>query len=130
MAGAGQKGDSQRFATFVAILALLLQLAIPPGFMAAATDRGPAIVICTGHGPLLDPGAGHGLPGKSPTSKASGVCPFAGHGGPSLAPATPHVERAAFDVDRQPVNIPSDRWPGRRLAAPPPPSQAPPSALI
>jgi hypothetical protein len=124
------QGLEARVATVVAILALLLQLAVPPGFMVAETSHGPAVVICTGHGPLLADGAGHGSPGKSPGSKSSGVCPFAGHGGSGLPPMAAALSPIAYVFEREQTSTPGDLYPGRGLAAPPPPSHAPPLLLI
>jgi hypothetical protein len=95
-------------------------------------DRGgaPAIVICTGHGPLLVSGAGHGLPAKPSGSKSSGSCPFAGHGGPALAPALIHFSAVAVAHTPRSDGAPRGFWIERRLAAPPPPSHAPPRLLI
>lgn len=128
MAESAKSRADWRPAALMAIFALLLQAAIPPGFMLARSDHGPAVVLCSGHGPLLlDQGGPHGQPGKSPASKAGGVCPFAGHGGPSIAPAGVALSRAPLDATPSPDLVRLDLWPGRGLAAPPPPSQAPPS---
>jgi hypothetical protein len=118
-------------AAFAAILLLAVQLAIPPGFMVARGADGPALVICTGHGPIMTHAQESGLPGKAPHSKSSPACPFAGHGG--AAPLAPPVfiptttSSAAVDGAHA---IGVDLTPGRGLAAPPPPSQAPPLPLI
>ena len=126
MTGGIQRKLEARVATAVAILALLIQLAVPPGFMVADTNQGPAVVICTGHGPLAVDVPGHGLPGKSPGSKGSGVCPFAGHGGPAVTPVAAAFSPAAYVFEREQTSTPGDAYPGRGLAAPPPPSHAPP----
>ncbi len=112
-------------AAFVAVLLLAVQLAIPPGFMVARGADGPSLVICTGHGPMMAHQDAPAAPGKAPHSKSSPACPFAGHGGAPLAPPTfipTAVETAA--------TIGVDLAPGRGLAAPPPPSHAPPLHLI
>jgi hypothetical protein len=111
----------------LALLALCLQILIPSGFMVASSDTGPALVICTGHGPLtLDD---HGQPGKAPSSKADMPCLFAGHGTTAAAPSVARISPpTAIVVARVAQAI---RWvrPGHGLAAPPPPSHAPPPAL-
>src|SRR5665213_2821876 len=92
---ARNRRDDRAGIAVLAMLALLLQLAVPQGFMLARDAGQPAIVICTGHGPLLAPAADHGLPTKAP--KSGGACAFAGHGGtptpaPLLALAALHFE--------------------------------------
>lgn len=111
-------------AALLALLALVMNLVVPPGTMVAARPHGPAIVICTGHGPAARPDqptpADHGKAGHD------GSCTFAGHGvaspPPPLAVADPAFIVAA--TGPEPVGI--DQAPGLGLAAPPPPSQAPP----
>ncbi len=111
----------------LAMFALLLQLAVPQGFMLADDAGQPAIVICTGHGPLLAP-RNQGLPGKAP--KQNGPCAFAGHGAtPTPAPMLAPVEVRFEAIDA--AAAPSiSATPGRGLAAPPPPSQGPPTRLL
>jgi hypothetical protein len=110
----------------LAALALLVQVLIPQGFMASGDARSHGLVICTGHGPLLNPD-NHGKPGKAPRSAAEAPCGFASHGG--AAGPTPSFALAAARFDY--VALPAARRlravPGRGLAAPPPPSQAPPA---
>ena len=111
-------------AALLALLALVMNLVVPPGTMLAARPHGPAIVICTGHGAATQPDqptpADHGKAGHD------GSCAFAGHGVasplPPLAGLGPSFVIAATDA--APVGI--DQAPGLGLAAPPPPSQAPP----
>jgi hypothetical protein len=85
------------------------------------------LVICTGHGPLLSLD-NHGKPGKAP-KQAETPCGFASHGGAAGPP--PAFALAALRVEY--VAAPSARRlapaPGRGLAAPPPPSQGPPSLI-
>jgi hypothetical protein len=111
----------------LATLAFLVQLAAPQGFMLASANGAPSIVICTGHGPLLAPGDDHGLPDKGRTQ--TGACAFAGHGG---APTTPPLLAFApvrFEHAAAAAVSGSAVAPGRGLAAPPPPSQAPPALI-
>ena len=110
----------------IALLALMVGVVTPPGFMVASRGKAPALVICTGHGPLATTG-GTGIPDQ-PDGKVhhDGACPFAGHG-IAVAP----VPAGAVLVFRQaPVAAPdarvADLAPGRGLAAPPPQSHAPP----
>ena len=88
MGRARDRADHRAGFAALAMFALLLQLAVPQGFMLARNAGLPAIVICTGHGPLLAPAGDHGIPAKAP--KPSGACAFAGHGGtPTPAPGDP-----------------------------------------
>ncbi len=119
-----------RIAACLAMLALFLQVAVPPGFMVGRTDSGPAIVICTGHGPLQIGQDGPGKPGKPSKATQAGACVFAGHGGFAPPPglANPASRRIARIVETAVSEL--DLLPGRGLAAPPPPSQGPPSLTI
>ncbi len=122
-------------AAFVAILLLAVQLAVPPGFMVARGADGPALVICTGHGPMmahLDArmSPGKAPPGQAPHSKSSPACPFAGHGAASLAPPAFIPTTTAYALAQVVLITGVDLAPGRGLAAPPPPSHAPPTLLI
>ncbi len=109
----------------LALLAMLMLVVAPPGFMIAAGGQGPTLVVCTGHGPLLSTSElGH--PGKAPKPSSDTPCAFAGHVGATLPivvwmPATIPVR---FDLASSRPMI--DQFPGRGLVAPPPPSQGPP----
>src|SRR5579871_167780 len=131
MMRAGRFGDRWR-ARFAALatLALALQLAVPPGFMVAPRAAGgPAIVICTGHGPQLAEPGDRGGPAKAPTGKMASLCPFVGHAGvPTIAPPVA-LRGAAFVAYADAPALVAHTAPGRGLAAPPPPSQAPPRRL-
>ena len=127
MARSGAQGWTGRLAALLATLALVLQVAVPTGFMVADTSRGASLVICTGHGPLQLSPADHGTPSKTPASKRAGACVFAGHGAAPLTPAAQLALAARFEACVQPVALRFDLAPGRGLAAPPPPSQGPPA---
>ena len=125
--GAGRLGA----ATLAALLAILLQALIPPGYMLAAGDgagRAPTLTICTGHGPLkLAAPSDRQAPDKS---KSTGVCAFAGHGAPPIpvsaagaAPVLWNAIVAGGPVAHHLVFV------GRGLAAPPP-ARGPPAALV
>jgi hypothetical protein len=113
----------------LAMLALVLQICVPGGFMVSRDAGAPALVVCTGHGAvtLADD---HGQPGKAPADHEHGVCAFAGHGAAALtAPVIAPIPVAYAFAAASPVQ--ADRQaPGRGLAAPPPPSQAPPLRSI
>ena len=115
----------------LAMLALALQVCAPNGFMISRQAGAPALVVCTGHGPLLVAAADdHGRPSKAPASSDQGVCAFAGHGLTTLADAAPAAIAVSFAFARPPVSTPTYPSPGRGLAAPPPPSQAPPLRTV
>ena len=113
----------------LAMLALVLQICVPNGFMVSREAGVPALVVCTGHGALVTLPDNRGAPAKAPAGD-HGVCAFAGHGaGPLNAPvAVPVATAIAFAV--APTNTTADPAPGRGLAAPPPPSQGPPLQTI
>ena len=108
----------------LALLALCIQVLIPPGFMVRSGADTASLVICTGHtSPVaLDPHH----PGKTSKSDNNAPCLFAGHG---LAAAPPTTQAsiapnlAAILATRAAYDAPA---PGRGLAAPPPPARAPP----
>jgi hypothetical protein len=114
----------------VALVALVFQALIPPGYMLAADrDNGPQVTICTGHGPLSlgDPADRHAPPGKD---KSAGVCAFAGHGAaPVLAASpTPMPVRWTSTANAGPVAHHLVTV-GRGLAAPPP-ARGPPASVV
>jgi hypothetical protein len=113
----------------LAALALFVKIIVPPGFMVAApqTTGGVALVICTGHGPL-DAGAGHDKGGLT-KSRSDAPCAFAGHAAPPTPALGVAVPASTFTVYARPAGDIADLIPGRGLAAPPPPSQAPPLTL-
>lgn len=115
----------------LAVLALLLQVLIPNGLMVARAGNGATIAICTGHGPLLALPNGPGKPGKSPKQgEGGGICVFAGHGGVAPATAFSAPVSARVELVAAPSGPMDDLLPGRGLAAPPPPSQGPPTLSI
>jgi len=114
----------------MAAVALLMLVAAPPGFMINSSGQGPALVVCTGHGPLLTAKANLGHGGQAPKSRADNPCLFAGHmaaPAPSLT-TLPVVTRVTYPARR--IARLTDLAPGRGLAAPPPPSQGPPIQSI
>lgn len=109
----------------LALLALLVRAAVPTGFM-VAIDKGPHLVVCTGH--TVSPSN----PGPSPhhdQQKPDAPCAFAAAhvaiAGPDLSPSPPRTELATETLT---LRAP-DLAPGRGLAAPPPPSTGPPIRL-
>jgi hypothetical protein len=120
----------RRWAVGLALLALLLQGATPAGFMLARADGRATIVICTGHGAAYSLADLAGRPAKQPQSKPDAPCAFAGHG---VAASPPIAALIASPIGRPgapPAAARFDLTPGRGLAAPPPPSQAPPQPTL
>ena len=110
----------------LAVLALLINVVVPQGTMVASAAAGPALVICTGHGPMALPGPDGAPAQKGKAAGHDGTCAFAGHGLASAPPPLPPIARADF-APAPPVRLAAaDLAPGRGLAAPPPPSHAPP----
>lgn len=121
----------------LALLAVVLKVMIPAGFMPSAESRNGlpfALVLCTGDGAkVVQPGdaldARHG--DKSDKAGHDAPCPFAAQG----AVAPPPSVVAAIDIDLvayvAPILPPARTIaPGRGLAAPPPPPTGPPIVLI
>jgi hypothetical protein len=129
MAGVTWIEVRRRAAIITAVLALGLSVLIPSGVMVAANGGG--LVVCTGHGPMtIAAELGAATKGGSPRdtgSKDHGLCPFTGHGAaPTLStPSVPAVVATPWMA----VAAPTCRTVslGRPLAAPPPPSHAPPT---
>ncbi len=114
----------------LAFLALIVKVAVPSGFMVAAPGSGPGfpLVICTGHGEITKT-TPDGKGGES-KSKSDAPCAFAGHAAPPTPAVRPEIADASFaHAAAQPI-IRFDLVPGRGLAAPPPPSQGPPTLLV
>jgi hypothetical protein len=119
----------------LAFLALTLQLMFPAGFMAASPGAAKGafpIVICTAQGAMTADWTALGGPAdskaKSPAkSKAGAVCAFAGHASaPSPQPALALAAPVVFASAPQSL-VRQDLFPGRGLAAPPPPAIGPPA---
>ncbi|HEX3701134.1 MAG TPA: DUF2946 family protein [Phenylobacterium sp.] len=111
------------------LLALAVRLATPDGWMLAPGDGhgGPQMVICNGH-----MGGGAGMPGHPDKSDHSDhPCVFAGaHVATAPALLVASLVATSVVVSAEPPARLADQRPGRGLAAPPPPSQGPPAALI
>lgn len=130
LAGFRQRGFGAGASVALALIALALQILVPPGFMVSSGPT-PTVVICTGHGSISGPLDDHGQQNKTPKDKSDHACPFAGHGGAPLAPSlqSAAIGLSVVDVAR-PTGKLADLAPGRGLAAPPPPSHAPPQHSI
>ncbi|PXA79884.1 hypothetical protein DMC25_21540 [Caulobacter sp. D4A] len=127
----------------LAVLAIVLKVLIPAGFMPGAEPRNGlpfALVLCTADGAkTVSPGAlldTHQSDQRHDQNDGKqqhhdGPCPFAAQG-----PAAPPVEVAlaaetlvAIETEA-PSALARTVAPGRGLAAPPPPATGPPSLLI
>jgi len=125
----GERG-LRRWAVGLALLALLLQGLTPPGFMVAREDGRATIAICTGHGAATSIIDLTGHPAKPAQAKPDAPCAFAGHG---IVTATPIAALLASPIaapSAPPAAPRFDLAPGRGLAAPPPPSQGPPTLTL
>jgi hypothetical protein len=126
---ADRRGSNWGAIVALAFLALFTRIAVPPGFMPKPGD-GPGLIVCTGHGPATVRIGLYGPPSRAPTHKTDPPCAFAPSGAtsaPALIAASLPARRLA-SIQARPITR-SDLAPGRGLAAPPPPSQAPPRDL-
>ena len=115
---------------WLSLLALLAIVLVPPGYMVgqSAGQGGPELVICSGHGPLALHTDAAGHPVKPSKAGADTPCAFAGHGvASSVAPVAAPMPRTAWFLVPV-IGRLGELTPGRGLAAPPPPAQAPPAA--
>ncbi len=120
--------DANALGVLLAFLAVFLNVLIPQGTMAARRGDAVAIVICTGHGPLVAPGRPD--TDKSGAAHHDSACAFAGHGLMD-APPVLAVQTVSMVLAEAPIAGPGsgDLVPGRGLAAPPPPAQGPPRLI-
>jgi len=124
--------ESRRARGLFALLlfcALAIRVAIPTGFMPVQTGHGLIISICTGQGAVQamlpvdrkSDDHGHHQTDERPCTFALGL------GGPLIDPALPaHVSPMLPVFAAPPVQVIADLV-THRLAAPPPPAQAPPA---
>jgi hypothetical protein len=111
------------------VLALAAKVLVPPGFMAAGPGAPFPITICTGHGPLVL-SQGDGKASNLPAHKLASPCSGADNITPTAASLAAAATNPFFWTLLSPGAGPTDDVaPGRGLAAPPPPSQAPPPSL-
>jgi hypothetical protein len=114
----------------LAMLALLLKVLMPPGFMLADPGHGTLIALCTGHGTLTFAPDDHGKSKAPVQKKADAPCMGAGNVSPPSPSGVAAPAKAVIYAPQDAPRAPSlDLLPGRGLAAPPPPSQGPPSLL-
>jgi hypothetical protein len=112
------------------LLALFVQLLAPPGFMVGRHGDHASIVICTGHGPASSLADLASHPGKAPQSRHDAPCVFAGHAVGAAPSPTALIARPIAISTLAATTARFDLTPGRGLAAPPPPSQGPPTLAL
>lgn len=125
----------------LAALALAVFILTPQGFMVSSASAGETLggvplVLCTGHGPeaLGSPEApgsheAPGAPDHGSTGAVHALCAFAGHGFADTASPPAVLIGSERIVHVQTPDVALPRQPVLSLAAPPPPSQAPPATL-
>ena len=82
------------------------------------------LYICNGHGPLG--GITHGKSDKAPKSGGGSVCDYAGHDAAATPPIVIPLATIPPPITVLPPKQVLAAEPGLGLAAPPPPSHAPP----
>ena len=118
---------SQRWFAAVVGLALLVQVLVPQGFMLAPDAAGATtLYICSGHSPIG--GIDHDKSGKAPNSTGGSVCDYASHGAAAPPPIVISLAAMTLPATALSPKQSSAAQPGLGLAAPPPPSHAPPLA--
>jgi hypothetical protein len=138
MGRSGRETVFARLGAWLVVCALAVRVLIPAGYMLGDVQPGgglPTLVICTAQGakvvsidttgPTSDDKAPAHKDGKTKTDHP---CVFASHGAP-LAASAPSIaaQPLAFVIAQDGVKRAHQR-PGLGLAAPPPPSTAPPTA--
>jgi len=124
----GSRRGGWGFWAALAALSLTLKVMAPAGFMMAPGAGRLPLVICTAHGPVSLTGSNDHAPKRAPPSSDK-PCVFCGHGVASISNEQPPLATAFLAQVPTPVARQTDLTPGRGLAAPPPPSQAPPVLL-
>ena len=118
----------RRVCMTLAVLALVIKVAVPAGYMVETTaDGAPVMVLCTAQGAVMV--EGYGAPARPSQATHDAPCAFTGHGaafvatGPLTVGAVEHVAYARLAL------APAiEAVPGRGLAAPPLPARGPPQA--
>ncbi|MEZ5654882.1 MAG: hypothetical protein R3E04_03170 [Sphingobium sp.] len=124
----------------LALFALTFSIVVPRGYMVARANDGVArILICSGDGPATialpkefrDRLSGNDHQEDDRQDHAGKACPYVGNAAPFSAPDSYAIAEPSSDFGPLLATLP---WacvdPGRGMAAPPPPSQAPPIATI
>ncbi len=122
----------------LAVLAIVMKVLIPPGFMAGAptNDLPFQIYLCTAQGGVaVDSGESLSHPGDPDQAPAKSAhdspCAFAGHALGAPPPSVAEAPLVAFVAHTPIVPAPAaDLIPGRGLTGPPLPARGPPALLI
>lgn len=125
----------------LALIALATTIVLPRGYMAASADDGSVrIVMCTGDGPAsvaAPPELAERLkqsPHRQDDDRRDShatPCPYAGAAAPLSVPGSHEMSMPVSGRGDDMLARPTEGIePGRGMAAPPPPSQAPPIATI
>jgi hypothetical protein len=126
----GSEG-ARRWTVGLVLLAFLLQALTPAGFMLTREGGQATVAICTGHGAAHSLADLAGDPAKAPKSRPDSPCAPAGH---KIGVAPPLLALIASPIAlpavAPQVGAQQDLAPGRGLAAPPPPSQGPPTLTL
>ena len=127
--GLGQLGGVRRgVMLWLAAFALAIRVLVPAGYM-PADGKGLQITLCTGDGMVAAwvDGEGNLHKGeKAPEGKGDHPCAFAGVGAlAEVGSPADALEPPALIAQVQP-ELPDHAFPGRGLAAPPPPQTGPP----
>ncbi len=111
------------------LVALWLKLLVPAGWM-PGTSLAQPVVICTGQGPMpvmmvMNHDREH-RPADAPAKHGDQPCAFTALGAAALTSDLPVVAPLPPQTIDRPAAAHKVGAPGRGLAAPPPPSRAPP----
>jgi hypothetical protein len=122
----GSSGIWRATSVLLVALALAMRLATPTGWMLAAGDGAPKLVICTGHAPASPASVKH-APSRNAPAPADHACVFAGAHAASPPPVLAILVSAPAPIGA-PLHSAAvrDQRPGLGLAAPPPPPLGPP----
>ena len=121
-----------RIALAFVVLALLLRVMVPAGWMPNASARGYAITLCTGMGAVSAWVDGDGRIHKSRPgeNRPDHPCVFSGFGAAVHLPSLSAIAIASPLAQAMPVPIAQTAVAiGRGLAAPPPPPTGPPATF-
>ena len=127
-AQASPKGVRQGLFLWLAAFALALRLLVPAGYM-PADGKGLRITLCTGDGMVaawVDSQGNLHKGEKAPEGKGDHPCAFAGVGALAEAGSPADALEPPALLARVQPTLPDHAFPGRGLAAPPPPQTGPP----
>jgi hypothetical protein len=128
---------SGRFVLAIALVAVAIRLIVPAGYM-AGDGGGPPIVLCAAEDLMVSP-ASQALPGSPDGQSGDGdhstpsggdhPCAFAGVASPITTPSSNLAAPVIWTAARTQSSSTDYAFPGRGLAAPPPPQTGPPLTI-